>query len=322
MVIEDALLGVQAGHAGKFGLVVGVDRNNLGSALFREHGADIVVTDLSELKVKGVKHWFEYKLNYIFDNQAKLNPDFDLELKGKKLALFFDYDGTLTPIVSHPDLAIIHPAMLSCLKKLSQHNVVAIISGRELKDLKSKIHLDNVYYAGNHGLEISGPKLTYSTGSNFIAEMQLAYKTLVKRLGMIKGIFIENKRYSLSVHFRLVAEYELSKIQQIIDLVLQHHPSLVKHGGKKVIEIRPNMVWDKGKAVQWLLSNLQLSRPTILPIYIGDDITDEDAFLALKASGIGIIVTNSRQPTKAKYCLRDPEEVKKFLQVLITRGTA
>ncbi|MDF2529947.1 MAG: otsB [Gammaproteobacteria bacterium] len=320
MVVEDALLGVQAGHAGKFGLVVGVDRKNLGSAIFREYGADIVVNDLIELHLEGLKHWFDYTLTYIFDEENKLNSALLAELKDKQAVLFLDYDGTLTPIVNHPNFAILSPLISKYLKQLSKNYVVAIISGRELIDIKSKVDVPNIYYAGNHGLEISGPKLTYSLGLKFIPEMKRVYKALMKQLGSIEGIFIENKHYSLSVHFRLVADSDISKIQQTINSVLLQHPNFIKRGGKKVIEIRPNIKWDKGIAALWLLSNLKLNNPNVLPIYIGDDTTDEDAFRALKKTGIGIIVSSRRQPTKAKYCLRDTNEVQKFLELLIQRG--
>ncbi|MDF2940787.1 MAG: otsB [Gammaproteobacteria bacterium] len=320
MLIEDSLLGVQAGHAGKLGLVVGIDRKNLGPAIFRDYGADIVISDLKDLSIEGARHWFDYKLIYVFDKHDKLNAELVSKISNKKLVLFLDYDGTLTPIVKQPNLAILKPSISKCLRQLSKHYAVAIISGRELKDLKAKVKLRKIYYAGNHGMEISGPKLKHHEGAKFIAEMQQVHKALLKQLGAIKGIFIENKKYSLSVHFRLVAESELGKIQQAINSTLARHNNLICRGGKKVFEIRSNIGWDKGKAVLWLLSSLNLESPDILPIYIGDDTTDEDAFLALKNNGLGIIVTPHRQPTKAKFSLKNPAEVQKFLEMLIQRN--
>lgn len=317
MVIEDALSGVQAGHNGKFGLVVGIDRRNLGAELYQEHGADIVVTDLAELRIEGVKHWFKYELINVLDVYGKLSPALADHLASKHLALFLDYDGTLTPIVNTPKLAQLTPEMIACLKKLSQRYPVAIISGRQLNDLQARIGLENIYYAGNHGLEIAGPSLQHNEGAEYLAEMEEVYQQLQQQLGKIEGILIENKKFSLSVHFRLVAEPFLSVIHQAISHILQQHPHLKRYEGKKVFEIRPNIDWHKGKAILWFLSALELDKADILPIYIGDDAADEDAFHALQGHGLGIIVTDHKQPTDACCRLKDPAEVQQFLELLL-----
>jgi len=180
-----------------------------------------------------------------------------------------------------------------------------------------KIGLPNLYYAGNHGLEITGPMLKHIEGSEFLAEIAQVYQQLLQQLKNIPGILIENKRFSLSVHYRLVTEADLKPIHQALNQILAEHPNLKRHDGKKVFEIRPQIDWNKGKAVYWLLTKLQLAQNDTLTIYIGDDATDEDAFRAVKQCGIGILVTSHKQPTAAHYCLRDTQEVKKFLEFLL-----
>ncbi len=317
MIVEDALAGVQAGYDGKFGLIIGIDRQGLGKEIFREHGADIIVTDLTELTLEGIKHWFEYQLQPVFINPGQLNLNLLKQITGKPLILLLDYDGTLTPIVDRPELAILEPSMRNCLSQLSRHYPLAVISGRELNDIQQKIGLANLYYAGNHGLEIAGPMLKHIEASKFLTEIAQVYQQLLPQLKNIPGILIENKRFSLSVHYRLVADTDLNLILQTLNQVLADHPNLKRHDGKKVFEIRPQVNWNKGKAVHWLLTKLQLAQNDSLTIYIGDDTTDEDAFRAIKKEGLGILVTSHKQPTAAHYCLRDTTEVKQFLEFLL-----
>lgn len=317
MIVEDALAGVQAGATGKFGLVVGIDRHNLGKQMFKEYGADIVVNDLAELRIDGIKHWFSYVINHVFENTGLLTATLVNKLANKRLALFLDYDGTLAPIVERPELAELRPEIRELLQQLSNYYPVAIISGRELSDLQDRVGLKNIYYAGNHGLEVIGPSLKFTQGTQYIEELAQVYQQLYQQLRHILGILIENKRFSLSIHYRLVAESSLSSIQRVINQILQQHPQLIRCEGKKVFEIRPNIDWHKGKAVCWLLTALQLEQPDVIPIYIGDDNTDEDAFRMLKQRGIGIIVSKCKQTTAAQYCLFDTTEVQQFLATLL-----
>jgi len=122
---------------------------------------------------------------------------------------------------------------------------------------------------------------------------------------------VEDKRPTLSVHYRLAADADLPRIKAGVLAVLEDFPSLMLRPGKKVIEVRPRMAWDKGRVVRWLLELLELDTP--LPIYIGDDTTDEDAFRAVAEQGIGIRVGDDRVHSAAHYALRDTEQVKHFL---------
>ena len=243
-------------------------------------------------------------------------------LKDKFIFLFLDYDGTLTPIAESPDKAVIPAKTMEILKGLSKNPRcrVAVISGRALKDIKNKIGLEGIIYAGNHGLEIESPKI------KFRAPVPVAYKAalkkiraiLKKKLSEIKGAVVEDKGITLSVHYRLVDAKDVWLVKTIFHEVLAHYivSDKVKiRAGKKVLEIRPPMEWDKGKIVLWLLARLKfiLGEEPCIPIYIGDDITDEDAFKALKGRGLTVFVGDSGK-THAEYYLENTQEVTEFLE--------
>ncbi len=240
-------------------------------------------------------------------------------LAGKELALFLDYDGTLSPIMPRPDLAVLSDAMRDTLNRLGHHCTLAIVSGRTRADVHKLVAVEDIYFAGNHGLEIEGPhqsEIKYEIGQEFIQAVDQIYSLIKDQLQSIEGVLIEHKTFSLSVHFRLVAARDVSIIESVIDSALGKFPNLRKHHGKKVFEVRPNLDWDKGKAVLWLLDALQLDHAGVLPLYIGDDVTDEDAFRALTGRGIGILVSSKQRETAAEYILQDTNEVQRFLDRL------
>lgn len=239
------------------------------------------------------------------------------KINKNNLFIFLDFDGTLTPIVSTPQKAVLSKAVRKLLKEMSKNHKIRLvfISGRSLKDIKRLIGIKGVIYVGNHGLEIDGPK------TKFKSPVSLAHKKILKcikddlktRLSAVGGLFIEDKGLSLSVHYRLVDKYKIPEIKTVL------HNSITPYfkrgiinikSGKKVFEIRPLINWDKGKAVLWLLP-----KKDIIPIYLGDDTTDEDAFKVLKNRGITIFVGRPKK-SYAEYFLKDTKEVEYFLNRL------
>ncbi len=314
VVVEDAVSGVQAGSKGNFGLVIGIDRHNNPNALLN-NGADRVVNDLSEVNIEQIDDWIEYKRNISHSTLLVINTIAAL-FKDRHPVVFLDYDGTLTPIVARPDLALLSDRMRNTLRDLVRHYTTAIISGRALEDVRQLVALDDVYYAGNHGLEIAGPgstQINNEKGLAFVEAVDKAYREILPQVEGIEGVLVEHKKFSLSVHYRLVDEERITEVEQIVDRMLTQQVMLKKHHGKKVFEIRPCIDWDKGKALLWLLQTLELDGDDVLPIYIGDDVTDEDAFRVLQDRGIGILVTDEPCKTAASYTLRNTEEVKDFL---------
>ncbi|XP_043806393.1 trehalose-phosphate phosphatase A isoform X2 [Manihot esculenta] len=238
--------------------------------------------------------------------------------KGKRIALFLDYDGTLSPIVDNPDRAFMSDAV---------HEFVG------LKEL---------YYAGSHGMDIMGPVRQYISddqpnsvrstdeqgkevnlfqpASEFLPMIDEVYSSLVENTKYIKGVKVENNKFCVSVHYRNVDDKSWKSVAQCVYDVIKNYPRLRLTHGRMVLEVRPVINWNKGKAVTFLLESLGLSNcDDVLPIYVGDDRTDEDAFKVLRERncGLGILVSPVPKETNAFYSLRDPSEVMEFLEYLV-----
>jgi alpha,alpha-trehalase len=318
IVVEDALAGVEAGKRGGFGLVIGVDREDNAQDL-RESGADVVVTDLSEISVKRESSVSPSNLKDLpsaLENIQKIQE----RLKGSRLALFLDYDGTLTPIVRRPEMAVLSEDMRNTVERLTRQCFVAVISGRDLADVKKLVGISSLHYAGSHGFDISGPEgkhLENQMGTDFLPDLEKAEKKIQPRIDGIPGAHIERKKFSRAVHYREVDEENVGKVEEAVDEAVEIFPSLRKSYGKKVFEIQPKINWDKGKALLWILQALHLDKPDVLPLYIGDDVTDEDAFCVLAEKGIGIVVGEETRPTYARFKLKDPDGVRQFFQQLM-----
>src|SRR6516162_7639467 len=239
---------------------------------------------------------------------------------GERLAVFLDYDGTLTPIVSHPENAWLSESMRHTLRALAGRVPVAILSGRDLDDVRGRVHVDGIVYAGSHGFDIAGAGgLHRELGTPYLPVLDTAEAELRKALDDIPGGQLERKHFSVAAHYRNVNENDAVRIAQAVNAVAARHRELRRINGKKVYELLPDIDWNKGKAVLWLLETLELERGKAFPIFIGDDRTDEDAFSALQKRGIGILVSEQPHVTAASYRLNNPEEVECFLRELIAR---
>src|SRR5690606_23705182 len=148
---------------------------------------------------------------------------------------------------------------------------------------------------GSHGFDIRGPDLAleHAEGALALPDLDAAEAELEARLAGIGGALVERKRFSVAVHHRRVADADVPAVLGAIDEVLDAHPRLRRSGGKKVVELQPDVDWHKGRAVSWLLDALEVRA---LPIYVGDDRTDEDAFRALVGRGLGILVGRPDRP--------------------------
>jgi alpha,alpha-trehalase len=140
-----------------------------------------------------------------------------------------------------------------------------------------------------------------------------AEKELHQELDSIPGAQIERKRFSIAVHYRNVAEENVEEIHHIVKRIVDKKSSLALSSGKKVFELQPDIDWDKGKVVLWLLTKLNLKGSDVISIYLGDDLTDENAFRALTQKGITMLVGNHGHKTSAQYGLKNVKEVKEFL---------
>lgn len=242
------------------------------------------------------------------------------QLAQKDVYLFLDYDGTLTPIVATPDLAVLSDEMREVVQKASGYYKVSIVSGRATDDVRDKVRIDNIFYAGSHGFEIVDPDGNVEISQEAQAirgVIDEVHGKLSDRLKDVKGALVENVKYTISTHYRLVSDEDFPEIERAVEDILKEYPNLRKTSGKKVFEIRPRIDWHKGKAVEWILNVLGYSANDHLAIYIGDDVTDEDAFAALEEKGFGILVAQEPRASKASYIIRDTQDVKKVLEFLI-----
>jgi len=318
VVFEDALSGVEAGRRGNFGLVVGVDRTGHGDDL-EEKGAHMVIKDMNELIPQQGDN--SYLMMDKLPSALEKAEDIIERAKGKKLFIVLDYDGTLTPIVDRPDMAVMSEEMRDTVKKIASKRTVAVISGRDLEDVRNLVQIDNIIYAGSHGFDISsmeGEQKGFQMGTDILPDLEKAEAKLREKLGSIKGSLVERKKFSIAVHYRMVEKPETAEVEKIVDEVLSGFPSLVKGTGKKVFELKPDIEWDKGKALLWVMKALGLDFDNSLTIYIGDDTTDEDAFREIKNKGTGIIVRDGERNRKtfAEYYLNNTSEVQAFLMQL------
>lgn len=244
----------------------------------------------------------------------------EIARSGDRLAVFLDYDGTLTPIVSRPQDAWLSESMRETLRSLAARVPVAILSGRDLDDVRGRMLVDGIVYAGSHGFDIaSAGGLRREFGAAYLPVLGAAEAELREMLDDIPGAQLERKHFSVAAHYRNVKENDAFKVAVAVDAVAARHRELRRINGKKVYELLPDIDWDKGKAVLWLLETLDLERGNAPPIYIGDDRTDEDAFRALEKRGVGILVSEQPHATAASYRLKNPEEVECFLKKITER---
>ena len=244
-------------------------------------------------------------------------------LKEYHLMIFLDYDGTLTPIVDDPSKAFLPPLtkqLITALARMPGVEIV-VISGRALSEIKRLVGISGLTYVGNHGFEIEGPSMRHvHPSSEQTAKLLFRIaKQLNKAFKIYPGISVENKKLTLSIHYRNLEDKTVNEAKKLFEKILEPYVTTKQAEvieGKKVWEIRPALAWNKGATVLWLFErSVAALNFVILPIYIGDDQTDETAFHSLKRNGLTIRVTdNPFEETHAKYFLRGPEEVVEFLK--------
>jgi len=249
--------------------------------------------------------------------------DFDAlaaTLGGRRPALFLDYDGTLAPIAARPELAVLDESVRAAVRRLATLCTVAFVSGRDLDDLAAMVGLDGLIYAGSHGFDMRGPGLRTQIGLEYLADLEMADGDLRAQIADLgepgQGVLVERKRFAIAIHTRQASPAIKPVVADTVRALAAGQPRLRVTGGKELLELRPNLPWDKGRAVLALLDALGLDETGTLPFYLGDDETDEDAFRALAGRGVGIRVMERPEPTAATWSLRDPAEAGAFLDRL------
>ena len=308
--------GVTAARSGGFALVIGVGPAGPPDAL-TSRGADAVVADLSDIVVRTG----DRRMSELPDGLQALDATAE-----RQPAVFYDFDGTLSEIVENPDSARLSDGAADALTALSAQCPVAILSGRDLADVRQRIGLPGIWYAGSHGFELTGPDGEHhqnEEAAESVPVLAEAAAELADQLDHIPGVVVEHKRFGVAVHYRNAARDCVGEVAAAVRSVAQR-TALRVTTGREVIELRPNVDWDKGKTLRWVLDYIadkteQKDPSPLLPIYLGDDITDEDAFDAVQDDGLAILVRHSDdgdRATAAGYALDDPDRVRDFTERL------
>ncbi|MFL6147667.1 MAG: trehalose-phosphatase [Pseudonocardiaceae bacterium] len=258
------------------------------------------------------------------------SEQFAQRLDSRRPAVFLDYDGTLTPIVDRPQDAVISDSMRDAVRRLAERTTVCVVSGRDRAIIDQWMGIDGLVVAGSHGFDIGGHRdgtVRHDAVTGFEDLLSTVTHRLNTEVGSIEGAVIEPKRFSVAVHYRRVAPKDRPSVAAAVDTLLAEYPDRLKvTPGKMVYEIQPKVDWDKGKAVQYLRHALGVEGEEFVALYLGDDITDEDAFAALKESGngqgIGVVVADlgdeeqADRVTAADFLLESTGEVQQFLNEL------
>jgi len=238
------------------------------------------------------------------------------------LLVLLDFDGTLAPIADRPDAVALPDATGDVLADLRDARGVrvGVVSGRGLADLRDLVDVEGVAYAGNHGLELRVDGETrYPVGSDFRATIERVVADVDARLADVDGAFVEDKGVTASVHYRLAPDEAVPAVERAVRTAAADADDVRVTTGKAVLELRPDVDWDKGRATRWLYDRLVPDGESWSVTYVGDDRTDEDAFRALPDAGFGVAVGRDAE-TAADYHVPDTDAVREALRWLADRG--
>lgn len=247
-------------------------------------------------------------------------------LAGSPLLVLLDVDGTLAPIASRPEEAKVPDETSRTVAQLAACPgvVVSLVSGRAAADARRMVRVANTWVVGNHGYEIVSPdgeSIVDPEVEPYRGAVAQAGRKLEPRLAGVPGVIFEDKRWTLSIHYRLADEAVVPRVRALVEETAES-TSLKLTEGKKVFELRPPARVDKGSAVLTLAARLKALGEDASLVFIGDDRTDEDAFRALRHRHRGAVtvrVAPEPSGTSAEFEVADPPEVAQFLGWLLSQ---
>jgi trehalose-phosphatase len=210
------------------------------------------------------------------------------------------------------------PGAAGALEQVAKVCPVAILSGRDLTDIRDRVGIPGIWYAGSHGFELTAPDGTYhcnEAANEFVPVLSNVAAELQANLAHIPGLRLEHKRFAVAVHYREVKPDRVGAIVAAVHLC-GATAGLRVTGGRMLVELRPDMDWDKGTTMAWIRDRVDPSGG-LMPIYVGDDLTDEDAFDAARFDGIGIVVGHDEdgdRKSAARFSLCSPGQVREFIE--------
>jgi len=244
------------------------------------------------------------------------------------LFVMTDFDGTVADIVDDPDSAEMRERAREALEMIAAHPRarVAVISGRGVEDVRERAAVEDALYAGNHGLELhDGDERTVHSGGKHARDVLPAVSDAVEQeFAEVDGVFVEEKGVTSTVHFRQ-ADVDGEAVFEDIEALLDEYDdqgALRVTRGKQIVELRPDVDWGKGAAVELLAERFSPDDEQWLTVYVGDDTTDEAAFEVLDGRGIAVAVGTDTDATAAPYVVTDPSEVTDFFGWLAGEGLA
>jgi len=227
----------------------------------------------------------------------------------------FDFDGTLAPLVAKPECAHLPTELMERLVELSKYAPVAIITGRSLGDIHARISFEADFIVGNHGIEgLPGWELRAGQHEELCrAWMEKLTAALREQEALHSGVWIENKRYSLSVHYRLAPDHRHAE-SDLIKLIDSLKPQPRVIAGKYLFNLLPEDAMHKGSALEQLIQTTGATSA----IYVGDDITDEDVF-RLRRSDLLTVRVEAAENSNAQFFVPRRQDMSQLLDDLIVR---
>ena len=237
---------------------------------------------------------------------------------GRHLVVLLDFDGTLCEFQADPAAVELPASRREVLSRLQQRATIGVVSGRRLDDVRARCAVGGIILAGLHGLEIEafGERFVHPELAAASAAIEATTARLRAATRGLAGVFVEDKGASVALHFR---EADADGQRRAVEAFAAAAGSSIENGqlrlmrGSYVLELLPNIAWNKGHAVRWITERVRQRKGDTFVVYVGDDVTDQDAFAAVESGGLAIAASDR---VTANQRVDGPAGVERFLAAL------